>query len=213
MSVVTSLADAFRRSPVYPFLRRRRQRAEFQRWDREGRLSPPPHLVKQNLVRRYAKQHQCDTLVETGTYRGDMLLAMERTFRQMYSIELQPELHRRAAEMFRGRPHVKLLHGDSGVRIADVLNELDRPALFWLDGHFSAGRTAKGDLNTPISAELDSILSHPVQDHVVLIDDARLFKGTEDYPTVEEIRQQLNAVGPFQLQVEDDVIAITRRAA
>jgi len=213
MSFFKALSDAFRRSPVYPVIRRRRQRSEFRRWDREGRLSPPPHLVKQKLIRRFAKAHGCSTLVETGTYQGDMLLAMRRTFRRMYSIELHPELHRRAQNLFRDQPDVRLLQGDSGARIGDVLRELEEPAVFWLDGHFSAGRTAKADLNTPVSAEIESILSHPVKGHVVLIDDARLFNGTDDYPTVDAIRERFSSAGDYDVRIEDDVIAVTRRAA
>jgi hypothetical protein len=213
MSLFDPLVDAYQRSPFYLMLRRQKQRAEFRRWDREGRLSPPPHLVKQKLIRHYAREHGCETLVETGTFRGDMLLAMQRTFRRMYSIELHPELHRRAVRLFHGRQDVHLLQGDSGQRINDVLGKLNQPALFWLDGHYSGGRTAKSDLNTPIVAELDAILAHPVQNHVILIDDARVFNGTNDYPTVDAIRERLQVVGAFDVKVESDAIVITRKAA
>lgn len=207
--------DFIRRSFLYHVLRQSRQRAEYRRWDQSGRTAPPPHLVKQRLIRRYADLHGCDTLVETGTYKGDMLLAMRPVFRRMYSIELHPGLHDRAVRLFRGDERVRLLQGDSGDRIRDVLAELDRPALFWLDGHYSAGGTARAELNTPVVEELDQILAHSVPDHVVLIDDARLFNGTDDYPTVDALREQLqrSGTGTRDLHVEDDVIAITRRAA
>jgi hypothetical protein len=191
----------------------RRQRAEFRRWELGGRTAAPPHLVKQRLIRRYAAQHCCATLVETGTYKGDMLLAMLHDFRTLYSIELHPKLHFRAQQLFLNQPKVRLLQGDSGQKIADVLAELDQPAVFWLDGHFSAGQTAKADLNTPILAELDQVLKHRVKNHVVLIDDARLFDGRDDYPTIEFLTARLSRVGQFQITVEDDVIAITRKAA
>lgn len=213
MSLVTAAVNVFLRLPLYRLLRRRRQLREFHRWDRSGRAAPPPHLVKQQVIRRYAQQHGCDVLVETGTYRGDMLLAMLSVFRRLYSIELHPVLHQRACRLFRGRSQVRLLQGDSGQRIPDVLQELDRPALFWLDGHYSAGNTAKAGLNTPVVEELNHILAHPVRDHVILIDDARLFNGTDDYPTIDNIREQVIPFGAFDVQVEHDVIAITRRAA
>lgn len=213
MSLISLAADGFRRTSLYRRLRLRRHEAEFRRWERNGRQSAPPHLVKQHVIRRYAARHRCATLVETGTYKGDMLLAMLDQFRTLYSIELHPTLHERARRLFLNRPQVRLFQGDSGERIADVLQELQEPAVFWLDGHFSAGRTAKADLNTPIIAELDQVLGHRVADHVVLIDDARLFNGTEDYPTLEEVRRQAARFGSFDLRVEDDVIAITRKAA
>jgi len=209
MNLISFAAECFRRSSIYRTIRMRSHQAEFRRWERNGRTTSPPHLVKQRVIRRYATKHHCSTLVETGTFRGDMILAMLNDFRTLYSIELHPELHSRARSLFSHRPHVRLLHGDSGEKISEVLAGLEEPAVFWLDGHFSGGNTAKGNLNTPIIAELDKVLSHNISNHVVLIDDARLFTGAEDYPTLEAIQKQLDTRGRFNLTVEDDVIAIT----
>ena len=213
MGLISFASESFRRSSLYRALRRRRHKAEFRRWERNGRSTAPPHLVKQGVIRRYAAMHRCSTLVETGTFRGDMLLAMLDDFRTLYSIELHPKLHSRAQQLFRDQPKVRLLQGDSGEKISDVLADLNEPAVFWLDGHFSAGNTARADLNTPIIAELDKVLKHRIPNHVVLIDDARLFTGEDDYPTIEANRSQLARTGQFNLSVENDVIAITRRAA
>ncbi len=213
MNLISLAAECFRRSAIYRTPRLRSHHAEFRRWERNGRTSSPPHLVKQRVIRRYAAKHHCKTLVETGTFRGDMILAMLDDFCTLYSIELHPKLHSRARSLFTHRPKVRLLHGDSGEKISEVLTELEEPAVFWLDGHFSAGNTAKGKLNTPIIAELDKVLSHKISNHVVLIDDARLFNGQDDYPTLDAIRMQLETRGRFNLTVEDDVIAITRKAA
>ncbi len=213
MSLLSLASDRFRRTSLYRMLRMGRHQAEFRRWDRGGRKSSPPHLVKQRLIRRYAAQHRCATLVETGTFRGDMLLAMLNDFRTLYSIELHPGLYSRAQRLFLNQPKVRLLQGDSGQRIADVLKDLNEPAVFWLDGHFSAGNTAKADLETPVMAELDQVLKHRIPNHVVLIDDARLFTGQNDYPTLDFVKAQLARAGNFTVTIEDDVIAITRKAA
>jgi hypothetical protein len=213
MNLFSLASDRFRRTSLYRMLRMSRHQAEFRRWDRDGRKTSPPHLIKQRLIRRYAAQHRCATLVETGTFRGDMILAMLNDFRTLYSIELHPGLYSRAQKMFQNQPRVRLLQGDSGQRIRDVLKELNEPAVFWLDGHFSAGNTAKADLNTPVMAELDQVLKHRIPNHVVLIDDARLFTGQNDYPTLDFVRAQLARAGNFSVTVEDDVIAITRKAA
>lgn len=213
MSLLSLASDRFRRTSLYRLLRMSRHQAEFRRWDRDGRRASPPHLIKQRLIRRYATQHRCATLVETGTFRGDMLLAMLNDFRTLYSIELHPGLYARAQRLFLNQPRVRLLQGDSGQRIADVLKDLDEPAVFWLDGHFSAGNTAKADLETPVMAELDQVLKHRIPNHVVLIDDARLFTGQNDYPTLDFVKAQLARAGDFHVTVEDDVIAITRKAA
>jgi hypothetical protein len=102
---------------------------------------------------------------------------------------------------------VTILEGDSGVLLPDVLAERQEPCLFWLDGHYSAGVTARGDLETPILKELDAILSHPWPD-VVLVDDARCF-GQGDYPSIDGIRAMVADRRPkWSVSVADDIIRI-----
>ena len=96
--------------------------------------------------------------METGTYYGDMIAAMMPQFDAIYSIELSDELYDRARRRFRGSDKVTLIHGDSAVELAAIVRGLDRPALFWLDGHYSGGETAKGATETPVLAELEQIL-------------------------------------------------------
>jgi hypothetical protein len=89
------------------------------------------------------------------------------------------------------------------------LKSLDVPCLFWLDGHYSSGVTALGDKETPVEQELRTILRHPVPGHVVLIDDARLFVGEGDWPTISTIESTVHAIDPrLVVRSEDDVIRI-----
>jgi protein-L-isoaspartate O-methyltransferase len=108
-------------------------------WIRDDHPVPPPHYVKQMLVTTFALLNKLDTLVETGTYLGDMIEAQRDYFEQIYSIELSPELAERAKERFRQYPHIEIIQGDSGQRLAEVVSRLNGPALFWLDGQYSAG--------------------------------------------------------------------------
>lgn len=168
---------------------------------------PPPHQVKQEAIKGYAKEYGIRTLVETGTYMGDMVEAQRRNFTQIFSIELSPDLWNKAVERFRTAPEVKILQGDSGVVLHKIVSGLANPALFWLDGHFSAGVTAKGDKDCPIYEELDAIFSYSKQDHVILIDDARCFVGEGDYPTIEALTNYIQKRDPrYQIQVKDDII-------
>ena len=79
------------------------------------------------------------------------------------------------------------MQGDSGNVLNQLVPELNSAALFWLDGHYSGGQTAKGEKECPIYEELKSILASSLE-HIVLIDDARLFIGQHDYPTIEELK-------------------------
>ena len=42
-------------------------------WNRYNAPTPPPHKIKQLTIAEYGKKHGCKVLVETGTFRGDMM--------------------------------------------------------------------------------------------------------------------------------------------
>lgn len=188
--------------------RRRDERALFD-WRAAGRPSPPPHIVKQRFLRAHAKAFQTPILVETGTFRGDMLAALANDFAKFYSIELSPELWQRAKERFAAMPQIALIQGDSGIEIKKLLPALDRPALFWLDGHYSAGDTARGDKDTPVLDELAAILDVKTVSHIIVIDDARCFGSDPAYPTIAEITAFVAARRPdLAVSVAEDSIRI-----
>jgi hypothetical protein len=147
--------------------------------------------------------------VETGTYYGEMVQAMTYVFRRIYSIELSDDLFRRARDRFGGQAHVNLIHGDSAQVLPSVLNCLTGPALFWLDGHYSGGETARGAEDTPILSEVDQILSVAEAGHVIVIDDARCFGTDPAYPTLETLKEFVLARRPScRYEVAGDSIRI-----
>ncbi len=177
-------------------------------WKLTGRKLPPPHVYKQSVIKKLAKEFGLDILIETGTYKGDMIEALKKKFKKLISIELSKFYFQNATQRFKEDNHVEIINGDSGKEVRKLLKKLSSPALFWLDGHYSGGKTAKTKLNTPILEELGGILSHKIQKHVVLIDDARLFNGKDDYPKVSQIRKLIGSL-PYRLGVKDDLIIIT----
>lgn len=181
---------------------------ELQQWQNAGRPAPPPHLFKQQTIAAYAKQHSLQILVETGTYLGDMVDAQKNNFEKIYSIELSEKLYSKALKKFKGYNHIHLLHGDSGRVLSTIIAQLSRPALFWLDGHYSGGITAFADKECPVPEELDTIFASGLS-HVILIDDARLFNGTNSYPSIENIKGKVEQVGNnMHVSVADDIIRI-----
>ena len=80
------------------------------------------------------------------------------------------------------------------------------PAVFWLDGHYSGEGTASGEKETPLALELTALAAHPVKDHIVLMDDARML-GMGDYPDREAICSALHRMAPRHLVgVADDIV-------
>ena len=181
---------------------------ELAEWEKKGRPSPPPHIVKQMAIEEYQKKFDLKLLVETGTYLGDMVEAQRNHFENIYSVELSKKLFQRATKRFKVYSHINILNGDSGVVLNKLIQEIDKPALFWLDGHYSEGITAKGAKECPVLEELEAIQKSNFY-HIILIDDARLFNGTRDYPTLDEIKQifeKNNRV--YSLTVKDDIIRL-----
>lgn len=178
-------------------------------WEKNGRPAPPPHAVKSRAIEEYRVKYQTKILIETGTYLGDMVEICRHTFEKVYSVELSEKLYKKAQRRFNTIPNVELHCGDSAVKLPEILNTISQPCLFWLDGHYSGGVTAKGNLECPVREELAAILKH-ASSHVILIDDARLFNGTQDYPTINEIKEILTSMHKTcHVEVKDDIIRIT----
>ena len=148
----------------------------------------PPNKFKQSIVKMYAKRFQIDILIETGTYKGDMVIATKKLFKKIYSIEIDKHLYNLAKKRCSKYKHIFLYHGDSINILPQILFNIKQPCLFWLDAHYSGGITSKGELETPIMKELEIILNSSQINHVILIDDARFFIGKHDYPTIETVK-------------------------
>lgn len=195
-------------------MRRDRQFRESSRervtvWENLGRPAPPPDIVKYACIRRYARSRKIPIFVETGTFKGNAIFSLRNEFREIHSIELSEELYVRATKDLGHLKRVHLHLGDSTVELPRVAAGLKGSALYWLDGHFCSGPSARGAKDTPIFEELSFLLSRPPGDDVVLVDDARLFSGRDGYPTVEELRSMVAAKRPgASFEVRDDIIRI-----
>lgn len=201
------IREWWRRLSMSPALIRLTRRRVALQWRLSGRPLPPPHVVKQLVVLRYQQARKFSTFIETGTFTGEMVAAMRPHFQRLVSIELSPEIHRAAVQRFAGDPGIELLSGDSALMLPRVLERLGDPALFWLDGHFMGGVTARGEKDSPVSAELRALLSHHVRGHVVLIDDARLFSGRDGYPTISNLVAWIERERPgSDVRIEDDIV-------
>lgn len=184
----------------------------YRSWQNLGRPIPTPHAVKQMTVKEYAAKYGTNVFVETGTYLGEMVNAVKFNFKKIYSIELSPELYKRAEKKFYRDKHIAILQGDSSKVLPEIISHIYKPCLFWLDAHYSEGITVKGEKETPIVDELKRIFNNPVEGHVILIDDARCFTGQNDYPALEELRALVARRYPnFVFYVKDDIIRIHRK--
>lgn len=125
-----------------------RRTPEILHWLRSGGSGVAPHPIKMMVVGGYLRQFSIDEFVETGTYLGDTLGYIAKSGIRCTSIELSRGLHEAARKRFNGYRNVRLVQGDSGQKRPELLKEINKPVLFWLDGHYSAGITASAEIHT-----------------------------------------------------------------
>ncbi len=168
-------------------------------------LSMGISLCATTTVEVFAKyKNRC--FVETGSYIGrGIQKALDAGFQHVYSIELSEKYYEMCQNRFSGNPNVTLVLGDSATMLPLLLEHINEPVTFWLDGHCSLGDTAKGDTMTPILKELDAIKNHPIKTHTILIDDVRLFGTWEfDDTSINAIISKLKEINPdYSIVFED----------
>ena len=198
------------RAGILPTVDLARRLPEIAAWLRQGCVGVAPAPVKRLVLSAYLKKYSISNFVETGTHLGDTLafVARDRNVAAT-SIELDEQYFSAASGRFAAYPNVTLLQGDSGKVLPSLVERIKAPTLFWLDGHYSGAGTGRGELDTPVSAELESILSSSVNGHVVLIDDARLFNGEDDYPHLDRLLELVRENGKFEIEVSTDIVRLT----
>lgn len=196
------------RTPVYGAYKAIGHYPDYWYWILRGRPQRSPHLLKQMVVREYGERYGLRTLVETGTYYGEMVAAVKRRFDHIYSIEFVPELAERAQKKFAREAHIRIFCGDSRVVMPEVMALLQGPALFWLDAGYYGWVGKQGDQQR-LSAELEMILSHPFP-HIILLDDARGLTGRDGIPSVSDVKTYIETKFPERhVKVEYDIMRVT----
>lgn len=154
----------------------------FKGWKARRWGSPAPIAVKWAVLDRYGFKY--GNWIETGTYLGETTNFLSHGGGKVFTIEPQPELAARARSRFASAPHVSVIEGLSEEVLESVIERAaDGSALsFWLDGHYSAGITHKGPVDTPIREELRIIASKiaELKEVAVLVDDVRCFQPDDE---------------------------------
>ena len=187
-----------------------RDHRQIKLWQSAGRPTPPPHPVKVRNLLTLADIFDASTLVESGTFHGQMIGACLKRFNEIHSIEIYQPLANDAKRRFASFSHVNIYEGDSGEVLSEILPRLNTRTIFWLDGHYSGEGTGRGVDESPILRELAAILeyrSKPYED-VILIDDARCFNGEGGYPMMSEFLRQLTLDFGVTPHVADDAIIL-----
>lgn len=159
--------------------------------------------------------------IETGTYSGSTTRKLLRFSKKVITIEPSAELHREALRRLRKFKKVELIHGLSEAHLDAVTASLARNGAkdisFWLDGHYSGGITVRGESDTPIVHELETIARYRgvFTSISVFIDDVRCFNPSVDefrtYPNLSFLTTWSESNRLFWTIEHDIFVATTRR--
>lgn len=200
---------------VFPWqrvLRDVRSYVEYPLWRWKGRPGPDNHYYKMARIARLARQHGCDTLIETGTFYGQTVHYATQHFKRVMSVEIYPPLYDYNQRQFSGQEKVTLYHGDSSTTLARMIANAQGRIVYWLDGHYSGTGTGIGEAVSPILAELEIIRATNRRGDCILIDDRRLFGPDGGYPTIEQTTAALRAIDEtYQIYFDYDCIVAAPR--
>ena len=190
-----------------------RQRRDFYAWKQRGYLENSPQKVKQNVFLKYGIEGA--NWVETGTYLGTTTQYLSNLSHHVYSIEPEQNLYSDARKRFEGR-NVTLFNDTSENVLPSLLPKLNGNINFWLDGHYSAGVTFKGDKDCPVEDELSAIEANfdNFEKISIIIDDVRCFLPSEseysDYPSIDYLvdwARKMNMIW----RIEHDIFIMQRQ--
>lgn len=163
------------------------------------------HLRKE-YIRCYAPDARY--FVETGTFKGDTVESMYQLgqFERIYSIEINADLFHDALDRFEHvADRIDLYCEDSVVALEDIIPKLDKQTVFWLDAHASGPLKGGRSGGCPLLDELKLIAASPIKDHVIFIDDKRLFGSAEwDFVKYEDVVKAVMDINPSYIQYDLD---------
>lgn len=121
--------------------------------------------------------------VETGTFKGATSTWAAAHFEKVYTIEAYRPRFEKTAAALALYPNIVSIFGDSRVKLAEVLEQISSPAIIWLDAHWINDSPVDAKGECPLLEELQAINEHAFSDdHIILIDDARLFTQPPPHP-------------------------------
>lgn len=185
---------------------------EFNNWINSKYHGPSPRFIKNNVLLRNAVTDEL--WIETGTYKGQTTLLLSENAKKVITIEPEVKLYKSAVKLFSKNNKVKIINGSSEDVFLELLPTLSGSLNFWLDGHFSAGETFKGNIDSPIVQELNAIslnLSH-FENVLILIDDIRLCPSlgfANGYPSLDYLVDWAKCNG-FTWNIEHDIFVLKR---
>ena len=187
--------------------------AIMRQWKKRDYLENSPQIVTQKVFHKYGIKDA--PWVETGTYLGLTTNFLSGLFPHAYTVEPEPKLYAAACKRFKGK-NVTLFNDVSENIFPSLLPKLSGNVNFWLDGHYSAGITFKGEKDCPVEDELNAIEKNldNFDKIIILIDDVRCFlpnnSSYTDYPSIDYLVDWARRMN-FHWRIEHDIFIMQKQ--
>jgi hypothetical protein len=188
---------------------------ELIKWKNLYNYSEPfPTFVKKEVFNEFNSSSKI--WVETGTLVGDTAKYLSKVAKFVYTIEPSEKYYNISLKNLTNCENVKIYNDTSENKLNDIL-EIIKPnseVCFWLDGHWSGGDTFKGETDTPILSELDTIKRYlnKFSKLNILIDDFRIFdigNNVETYPS-KEVLIEYAAKNNLKWRITRDIFILSK---
>lgn len=178
------------------------------------RMGPPKELMLQ-----LQDQYELKDFVETGTYYGNTAAWASSYFDNVVTIEYSQQIYKEAVAKHGKIPNITFILGDSRTQLKTIVPRLTHAAVFWLDSHWSGGKTYGKNDECPLIEELSTINDSKCA-HFIFIDDARMFTSPppkphriEQWPSIDEVILALKSNHKcYTVIVQDVIIAVPEYA-
>ena len=150
---------------------------------------PSLNLPFLNNLRDDYRKYNC--FIETGTYKGETIFALEPLFEKLYTIEFSEKYYNNTKNNYSGNK-INFILGDSSIVFESLLPNITDKCIFFLDGHWSGGDTGHSSKDCPLEEEITHINNLYQNDAIIIIDDFRLFGLDKSSGKLGEDWSQIN---------------------
>jgi hypothetical protein len=141
--------------------------------------------------------------IETGTDNGVSLeKAINSGYKNIITIDILECAHTR--KKFESNTNVRFVQGSSSEVMWDLIKDINEQIVFYLDAHLFGDQVSH---NLPLLTEIDIIAKHPIKNHILILDDVRLF-ATDMRLDINVITKKLKQINPdYIIWFADDEVA------
>ena len=155
------------------------------------------NIAINTLLPDVLSKYKTDNFIEFGTYKGNgCKLAYYLGFKNIHSIEISNFYYNLNVISLRSFKNIHLYKGSTLDVLPKLLEKINEQSTFWIDSH--------NENDCPILKELEILSKHKIKNHILLIDDMRMFgTSSHEFITVDQVIKSIKKINPdYQISYE-----------